>query len=389
MSAARIELLVLVIVAVALVARWIRVPYTVGLLGAGVVLGLLPGNEELHLSRELVFSFLLPPLVYEAAINIRWKDLRQELVLVGVLATVGLAIAAGIVCFGMQIFLKWPIAVAATFAVLISATDPVSVIAAFKDAKSDGRHRLLVESESLLNDGTAAAGFALALTAAMGGHVSGLQFVGQFVLAAVGGLVIGALIGGFGLIVSKRTDDHLVEIAITVAVAYGAFLVAEQFHLSGVLATVAAGLMAGKYGSSGLISERGRAELESFWEVIAFAANSVVFLLMGVRETRVSFSIYVFPASIAVLLVLVGRAASTYGLAALFSRSRWRIPLIGQHLLFWGGLRGALALALVLGLPQDFPKREEIMSVTFAVVGFSVLAQGLSIKPLILKASND
>lgn len=387
MSADRIELLIIVIAAVAIVARRLRLPYTVGLLLAGITLGLLPGNEHLRLTKELVFSFLLPPLVFEAAFNLRWPQLKADLVVVAIFATVGLAVAAAIVAFGMHGLVAWPLASAAIFAVLISATDPVSVIAAFKESGQTGRTRLLVESESLLNDGTAAVAFTIATSLALGGHVTVGGAIGQFLISAGGGIIAGALVALVGLLILGRTDDHLVEIVITLAVAYGAFLLAEEFHLSGVLATLTAGLLAANFGSAGSFTDKGREAVESFWEFAAFAANSVVFLLIGVRATRVAVVPFLVPTLIAIALVLVGRAVSVYGLSALFSKSRWKVDLAGQHLLFWGGLRGALALALVLGVPEDVPVLAELTVVTLGVVIFSVVIQGLTIKPFIERAT--
>lgn len=386
MSADRIELLVIVIAAVAIIARRLRLPYTVGLLLAGIALGLLPGNEHLRLTKELVFSFLLPPLVFEAAINLRWPKLRADLLLVGMFATVGLALAAAIVAFGMHWLVAWPLTSALIFAVLISATDPVSVIAAFKESGQTGRIRLLVESESLLNDGTAAVAFTIAIALAVGGNVSVGGAVWQFLMSAGGGILAGGLVAVVGLLIVGRTDDHLVEIVITLAIAYGAFLLAEEFHLSGVLATLTAGILAANYGSAGSFTDKGREAVESFWEFGAFAANSVVFLLIGVRATRVAVVPFIVPTFIAIALVIIGRAVSVYGLSALFSRSRWRVDSAGQHLLFWGGLRGALALALVLGVPDEVPVLSEITVVTLGVVIFSVVIQGLTIKPFIERA---
>jgi CPA1 family monovalent cation:H+ antiporter len=389
MSADRIELLVIVVAAVAILARKLRLPYTVGLVFAGVGLGLLPGNEHLRLTRELVFSFLLPPLVFEAAVNLKWPALRRDLALVSTFATFGLVIAAAIVAVGMHLLVAWPITTSVVFAVLISATDPVSVISAFKESGKSGRIRLIVEAESLLNDGTAAAAFVIAIAFATGEHVGVWDGVVKFSLSAGGGILAGAIVALVGLIIIGKTDDHLVEIVITLGVAYGAFFLAEELQLSGVLATVTAGLLVVNYGSVGSFSDKGREAVESFWEFAAFAANSVVFLLIGVRATRMGVGLYVVPTLLAIALVLVGRAVSVYGLSALFSRSRWRVNGPGQHLLFWGGLRGALALALVLGAPDTVPGVPELTVVTFGVVIFSVVVQGLTINPLIARATRE
>jgi CPA1 family monovalent cation:H+ antiporter len=176
----------------------------------------------------------------------------------------------------------------------------------------------------------------------------------------------------------------LVEITFTTIAAYGSFLVAERFHFSGVLATVTAGLIIGNVGHL-RISSKSREAVEGFWEYAAFVANSLIFLLIGMRVAHQNFSSVLVPAAIAIVLVTLSRALAIYPCAVLFSRSALKIKSQHQHILFWGGLRGALALALALGMPPELPHREEIISVAFAVVAFSILVQGLTIKPMMRK----
>ena len=162
-------------------------------------------------------------------------------------------------------------------------------------------------------------------------------------------------------------------------------MLAEHFHLSGVLATLTAGLLTGNIGSLGSISDKGRDAVESFWEYIAFVVNSLIFILIGIREAHQDFFSLLIPILIAIILVILGRAVAIYPISILFSRSALQIKKSHQHILFWGGLRGALALALALGLPPEIPQRDEIVTVAFGVVGFSVIVQGLTITPLLRK----
>ena len=180
-----------------------------------------------------------------------------------------------------------------------------------------------------------------------------------------------------------RTDDHLVEITFTTVAAYGSFLLADHFGLSGVLATITAGLVMGNFKSLGTISDRGKEAVQAFWEYAAFVANSLVFLLIGMHEAHQNFVAIWLPAVIAIALVTLGRAVAIYPCCLLFSRSSLRVTMKHQHVLFWGGLRGALALALALGLPPEVPQREEIITISFAVVAFSVFVQGLTITPFL------
>ena len=185
------------------------------------------------------------------------------------------------------------------------------------------------------------------------------------------------------LLLAGHAEDHLVEITFTTVAAYGSFLLAEHFHVSGVLATLTAGLMMGNLGPLGAISIHGREAVQAFWDYAAFVANSLVFLLIGMHEARENFTAVWLPAVAAILLVLLGRAVAIYPCCFLFSWSALRVTTRHRHILFWGGLRGALALALALGLPPQVPARESIIAVSFAVVAFSIFVQGLTMTPLL------
>jgi CPA1 family monovalent cation:H+ antiporter len=334
--------LLLAAVVVALLARRLQLPYTVGLVGFGTLLALTRTAGGFHLTHNLIFEVLLPALLFEAAINIHWRDLARDSVLVLVLAVAGTVISAIVVAAGMVLLLGWPVRPAVLFGVLIAATDPVAVISMFKDNGIGGRLRLLTESESLFNDGVAAVLFVVALA------------------------------------------------WVTAVAAYGSFLLAQHLGGSGVLATITAGLVIGNFGilaSDDLsrISAPGREFALGLWEFIAFVANSVVFLLIGVAVARIPFGALGLSALAGCLgLVLLARAVAVYPLGWCFSRSRWKISWRERHVLWWGGLRGALGLALALSLPAGLPYHDEILVATFGVVCFSVVFQGLTM-PLLLR----
>jgi len=384
----RIIGLLIAAIFVALVARRLRLPYTVGLVLAGVALALSPLRTGIRLTHDLIFFLLLPPLLFEAALNIRWPALRRDLLPVLGLAVLGVIIAASSVTAGMVLLLGWAVAPAAVFGVLIAATDPVSVIALFKDLGIGGRLLLLIEAESLLNDGVAAVGFAALLADIVGG--AGMSAGGGallFLVSAGGGLAVGLAAGLAAIGVAGRTSDQMVETALTAVAAYGSFYLAEHLHVSGVLATVAAGLVMGNLGllrpeDTRHLSEAGRAAVGVLWAFAAFLANSLVFLLIGLAVADMSLvRLGAGPLAVVVGLVLAGRALSVYPVCALFAASRWAVPMRAQHVLWWGGLRGALALALALALPPDLPRRDDILVATFAVVVFSVVVQGLTMRP--------
>jgi CPA1 family monovalent cation:H+ antiporter len=370
---------------VAIVARRLALPYTVGLVLAGLGLALARIDVGVVLTHDVIFDVILPPLLFEAALNLHWDELRRDLAPVVTLATAGVCLCALVVAAGLVWGLGWPLISALAFGALIAATDPIAVIALLKETGVKGRLALLIESESLLNDGVAALLFTLVLGVAGhdGAAPDAAAIAAEIAVVAGGGLAIGAAMGGAAIVMAGRTDDHLIETALTTVAAYGAFLIAEHFGASGVLATVAAGMMMGNFGvladdeATFGLSSRGRHFVLAFWEYGAFVANSFVFLMIGVALASIRPRSFLELAAV-IALALAGRAAAVYPLSLAFFRSRWKIPLAQQHFLWWGGLRGALALALALALPPDMPFRGEILVATFGVVAFSVLAQGLT-----------
>jgi len=375
--------LLLVAAVVAILTQKVGWPYSVGLVVAGIILSLLPFPSQITLTRELLFGTLLPPLIFEAALSLDWHELRRDLGLIVVLATLGVLVSAAITASGMHVLAHWPWLSATAFGILIAATDPVSVIAVFREAGVRGRLRLLVESESLFNDGTAAVGFGLVMSLAAGGSLSGFDIAAAALTAMAGGLLCGAVVAAVILSLVGRTEDHLIELTFTTVAAYGSFMFAEYFHVSGVLATLTAGLLMGNAGGLHVLSERGRVAVQAFWKYIAFLANSLIFLLIGMQQAQLNYRQASLPILAAIALVMAGRAAAVYPSCLIFVRTSRRVSISHQHVLFWGGLRGGLALALALGLPETLPFRGQIITVSFGVVAFSIFAQGLTMTPLL------
>ena len=270
----KLGLILLVASVVAIASRKVRLPYSVGLVAAGILLAIAPTNIGIPLSPDAIFTVLLPPLIFEAALQIQWTPFRRDLPVILFLAFVGVAVAAAFVAAGMHFLIGWRWPGAMMFGVLIAATDPVSVIAAFKEMKVAPRLSLLVEAESLLNDGTAAVGFTVLVAVAGGSAVDPSAIVGLFAWKVLGGVIVGGGIAGGLLLLAGRTEDHLVEITLTTIAAYGSFLIAEHFEASGVLASLTAGMVVGNLGWRGYISQSGHSHVLSFWEYAAFLANS-------------------------------------------------------------------------------------------------------------------
>ncbi len=376
-------LLLLIAAVVAILTRRLRLPYSVGLVTAGIVLAISPFAPQTSLTKDLIFTALLPPLLFEAAFSIPWNQLRRDFPVIAVLATLGVVLSASVTATGMHFLAGWSWIDALVFGALIAATDPVSVIAAFKEAKAHGRLMLLIEAESLLNDGTAAVAFGIVLLLASGQQITSIEIARMLLVTVFGGVLCGATIALGALLLAWRTQDHLVEITVTTVAAYGSFLLADHFGMSGVLATITAGLIMGNFKFRKIISEQGREAVQAFWEYAAFVANSLIFLLIGMHEARQHFVTMWLPAATAIVLVTLGRSMAIYPCCLLFARSSLRVAGKHQHILFWGGLRGTVALALALGLPATVPLREEIVSISFAVVAFSVFVQSLTIGPLL------
>jgi CPA1 family monovalent cation:H+ antiporter len=377
---AQLEIVLLVTAIVGMLARRLGVPTTAGLVLAGIGLALVPGAIGITLTRDLIFDAFLPPLVFEASLYIDWRKLRKDLAVILTLATLGVFLTAGATTVGMHYFARWNWESAALFGILMSATDPVSVIATFKEAGIHGRLRLLLESESLFNDGTAAVAFSAMLVFLTGEKLTAGAIGLRLAASIAGGILCGATITWSVLFLAGQTKDHLTEITLTTVAAYGSFLLADRLHFSGVFASLTAGVIVGNTGF--LWSIYSREAVESFWEYAAFLANAFIFVLIGIRTGEQHFAGVGTLVPVAVTITLFARAFAIYPCCALFARSTLRVEPRHQHILFWGGLRGALALALALGLPPELPYREEIITTAFVIVAFSIFAQGLTITPL-------
>jgi len=367
--------LLLIASVVAIAARQFRLPYTVGLVLIGLVLTFLTATETI-ISPDIILALLVPPLVFEAAFHIRLEDLRRDFWLILTLAVPGVILTTllvgSVVAWGTGMALS----AALVFGAIISATDPVSVVTLFRRLSVPRRLQLLLEGESLFNDGTAIVMFSIMLSIAEAGNFSFAISTRDFIKIAGGGALIGIALGTLISQFINRIDDPLVETTLTTVLAFGSYLIAESLGVSGVLAVVAAGIVNGNVGPTGM-SATTRVVVFNFWEYAAFLANSLVFLLIGLT-TDVNVMIANWEAIVwAIAAAMIARFVSIYGFS-LFSRE---IPSKWKHILFWGGLRGAIALALALSLPETGPlaiERGRLQAMAFGLVLFSLLVQGAS-----------
>ena len=376
-----IELLLIASI-VAIIVRRLQVPYTVAL----VVVGLLITSQsplQVELTPELILALFVPPLVFEAAFHLNLQELRRNLVPILILAIPGviltMLIVGGIVSWGVGLALP----TALVFGVIVAATDPVAVVSIFRSLGVPKRLSVLIESESLFNDGTALVLFKLMLVVAASGTFNLVSGVMDFMRIAVGGLVVGLVLGWAISRLIARIDDYLIETTLTTVLAFGSYLVAEQLHFSGVLAVVAAGLINGNLGSQGM-SPTTRIVLFNFWEYLAFLTNSMVFLLIGLEVDIPALLDAWLPIVWAIGSVILARVVVVYGLSLVSRRFTEPISLRWQHVLTWGGLRGALSLALALSLPASFgPDRALLRTMAFGVVLFTLLVQATTMRSLI------
>ena len=378
-------------VLVALVTRRIRIPYTVGLVLLGLAVGIVHPGAGVAITPALVLAVLLPGLIFEAAFRIDIAVLRPSLIAVLFLAVPGVLIVALIVAMVLQAATGLAFSSAFLVGAMVAATDPAAVIATFKRLNAPERLATAVEAESLLNDGTGIVVFTIALAASTSGSGSLIDGVLRFVIVALGSAVLGAAAGWIASRILRLSDDHLVELTISVVLAYGAYLVADAFGGSGIIATTAAGVTLGGYGRRNGLSLRAAESIDLVWEFIAFLLTALIFLLIGLAiDLQVLLSDLV-PIAWAILAILASRALVVYVLLGGAARVAARgtpsvIPLGWLHVLFWAGLRGAVSVALVLSLPIDLPNRGLIASIVYGVVLFTLLAQGSTSGAVIRRA---
>ncbi|MBY0546474.1 MAG: Na+/H+ antiporter [Candidatus Obscuribacterales bacterium] len=364
--------------------KWIRLPYSIALVIVGLFIGVFHCLPVVTMTPDLILLVFLPALLFEASWNLQLEWLKSCFKPVSLLATVGVLISAVVVGFVVHVITGIDFKVGLLFGAMISATDPISVLALFKKLRVNRRLHMILEGESLLNDGTAVALFKVLLASMLiGSDLSWTKIGMDFFLMTFGGMLVGAAVGYISSKVTEYFDDHLLETTLTVLVAYGSYILAEQFKVSSVIAVLVAGFIMGNFGSRKGMSATTRVAVDSFWEYAAFIAESLVFLLIGMQikyDLVVKYSPFILAGIVA---ILIARVVVVY-LLCLFSRSkRLPIPLAWQHILFWGGLRGSLCMAMALSLPESFPQREMLVVTTFGVALFTLLVPGLTMEPLV------
>ncbi len=374
--------------------RITHLPYTIALTIVGLIIAVLhigPDIKETGFGKELIFFVMLPPLLFQGAIHMQLGKLMDHFAPILTFAIVGVLLSTFLIG-GMY---HWfggveSLLIAMLFGAMITPTDPVSVLALFRECNVPEDLKYLVEGESLFNDGTGVVIFTIILSMIMSGenlHVGGA--VVEFFKVSIGGAILGVILGAIVFEVMRRMNDHLLENALCIVLAYGSFWLAEVIHFSGVIATVMAGLLIGNFGAKYSMDNKTRDTIMNFFESIDFLINSLLFILIGLELqeiTREQFMANLQPIGVAILALVVSRAIAVYSLYNSLNLIGTKRPGKFAHVLFWGGLRGSIPIALLLGLPSHpliDQYRPTLLVSGFGVVVFSLVGQGLTMKPLL------
>jgi CPA1 family monovalent cation:H+ antiporter len=370
--------LVLIATIVAVVAKRIALAYTVALVLAGLGIALFVPRDRVEVTPELILAVLIPGLVFEAAYKLDVTELRRGVGIVALLAVPGVLITAVIVAIVVSAVTGLDPGLAFVLGAIVSATDPVAVVALFKRIGAPPRLATLVDAESLFNDGTGVVLFAIAI-GALTHPVTAVDGLVQFIVTVAVSGVIGLVAGLVAFRAMRATDDPQLEVAISVVAAYGTYLVADRLHESGIIATVVVGLVLGARPGIGDLSEASRAALDTVWEFVAFLLTALTFLLVGFAIS-LELLVDALPVIAAgFVAITVARALVVFGLIGGGSRllpPGRRLPAGYLPVMFWAGLRGAIAVALALALPATLAQRDLLTGAVYGIVLVTLVIQG-------------
>jgi CPA1 family monovalent cation:H+ antiporter len=384
--------------------RFIGLPSTIGVMSIALVLSLAffgldqlglhaLGDLEVRLLRSIDFSDVLMEgmlslLLFAGALHVDLSELRSHRWPVGILAVLGTTISAGLIGIAVWSFLPWfgielPLAYCLIFGALISPTDPIAVLGILKSAGAPKSVEVVVSGESLFNDGVGGVLFAVGVAMLHSGEAPSAAGVAELLLReAGGGIAFGLVLGFVTYHLLKSIDSYQEEVLITLAAVMGGYALASRLHISGPLAMVVMGVVVGNHGRRRAMSQVTRKYLDMFWELIDAILNSILFVLIGFEIALLKFPKELFlPAAAALLMVLTSRLFTVAVPMQVFKNS-FGLPEGSWKVLTWGGLRGGISVALALSLPLG-PERDIVVTLTYVIVIFSILVQGLSIGALI------
>jgi Na+/H+ antiporter len=380
-----IEFVILLLGAAAILVRlaWtISVPYPIVLVVGGLAIGLIPTLPDLELEPDVVFLVFLPPLLHAAAWQSSPRELLAEVRPLALLS-IGLVLvtmcAVAVVAHAVVPGMSWEAAF--VLGAVVGPTDPVASIATFSRIGVPARLRLLVEGEAMINDGTALVAYRVALVAAVEGTFSAGDALVEFVVSAAGGVAVGLAVGWVGTHVIRRQSDVALSIFVTVIVAYGSYVIAEELHVSGVLAAVGSGIYSGWNAHSSMDAGT-RLSSIAFWGVMVFGLEALLFVLLGLQAPQLAEELDIGELAlqslaVAFCVIAVRMAWSAIPVGGFGDSARERIA-VG-----WSGMRGAISLAAALAVPIEVEERPEILLLTFGVIVVTLLGQGLTLPPLL------
>ena len=369
---------------VAILARRIKIPYSTALVMAGLLISFLEFLPKTTLNSDIVLNIFLPILLFESALNTNIKHLKDNLKPIVFLSLPGVLISAFITGGLLVILLglSWPVAL--LLGSMLTITDTVSVLAAFKEVKIPFRLSTIIEGESLFNDGTAIVLFRVFLAIVLTQKFNLINSISEVIIVSIGGLVIGLIIGYTASFILGQIKDHLIEIILTTTVAIGTYFLSEDLHVSGIIAVVAAGLVIGNNNWDEKLSPKSQIAIKSFWEYAGFLVNSIIFLLIGLSIDFFDIISNTSDIICAFLAFNIARIILIYGSFFFLNfREKEKIPMKWQHVFIIANIKGSLTMALAIGLPLSLINREEIISILFGVIFMSLILQGLFLKPFI------
>lgn len=371
-------------VVVSIVSRRIRIPYTVMLVVLGIALASFSASSIFGVNVILdnlvgggyFVALILPPLLFEAMMTVRAHELRSVINPALALATVGVIVSTVVGGLVLYVLTGLPLSTALIFGALIAPTDTATVLEIFRRARVPTRLSAMLETEAGFNDATGIVVFSVVLTSVTVSRPSLVSATTEFALLLGGGAIVGLMVGFGSELLSSFVDDSLSETIITVICVYGSYSLASYLGVSGLIAVVVAGLYFGNLTMQTTLVQKARGTVRSFWEIIAFVANSVAFIFIGLStdvSQLVAGGLAILAAFAAVTL---GRAASVYPILGFFSAARSKIPLTWRNVAMLGGMKGALSIVLLASIPSSLASRDTVTTMVLGVAFLSITLQG-------------
>ena len=375
---------------VSIVTKWLKIPYSIALVLIGLLIGQFNLLPELKMNPHLVLLVFLPPLLFDAALNLKFKELSSLWKPIILLATLGVCITIAITATGLHFLAGLPPLSAVLLSCIVAPTDPISVVAVFRKLGIDGKTISLIEGESLFNDGTSVVLFRLVTACILAGSslvVSIKSIPIDFITLSVGAIIVGGTIGFLSAKLAAVFDDRSLMILLTTIVAYGTYILAEFLNTSEIIAVVVSALVfARNTMNSSVVSSTTLHTLKGYWGYLSFVINSFIFIMIGAHIALIDIANHAVQIGVTILGLAIARAFLSY---AILPASTSKLAKHVKHLVYWGALRGSLSMAMVMSLPSDFPDRSLFEIVTFGVVLFTLIVQGLSLEPLSRKLAGS